>query len=47
MQINDQETKSLKDFEKVIKEHKKNKDKSMVIHIYRMGQQMMIGSKIY
>ena len=47
MQINNQETKSLKDFEKVIKEHKKNKDKSMVIHIYRMGQQMMIGSKIY
>lgn len=47
MQINDKEIKSIADFEKVIREHKKNKDKSMVIHIYRMGQQMMIGSKIY
>ena len=46
MQINDIEIKSIADFEKFIKDNKKNKDKTFVIHVYRLGQQMMIGSKV-
>ena len=53
MQINDDEIKSIADFEKIIEKHKKQKrkdgkkeNKSFVIHIYRMGQPMVIGSNI-